>query len=167
MSTLYEEWISKSRDSNGLPAEKYWKTYMPREQAIYEALLTTKESIIKTTVAEFAKRYDLQNFEAAGFFDGISEALNEELDVENIEEDTAINVSFEFENLFKKMVEYKAKHLYSLPHWSDIIENDRQKALIREQQQSGIVVKDKKTNRNDPCPCASGKKYKKCCGFDD
>jgi preprotein translocase subunit SecA len=24
--------------------------------------------------------------------------------------------------------------------------------------------KDKKTGRNDPCPCGSGKKYKKCCG---
>ncbi|MFI5330952.1 MAG: SEC-C metal-binding domain-containing protein, partial [Desulfobaccales bacterium] len=22
----------------------------------------------------------------------------------------------------------------------------------------------KKTGRNDPCPCGSGKKYKKCCG---
>jgi uncharacterized protein YecA (UPF0149 family) len=21
-----------------------------------------------------------------------------------------------------------------------------------------------KTGRNDPCPCGSGKKYKKCCG---
>ena len=24
-------------------------------------------------------------------------------------------------------------------------------------------VKDKKIGRNDPCPCGSGKKYKKCC----
>ena len=24
--------------------------------------------------------------------------------------------------------------------------------------------KDKKVGRNDPCPCGSGKKYKKCCG---
>ena len=23
---------------------------------------------------------------------------------------------------------------------------------------------DKKPDRNDPCPCGSGKKYKKCCG---
>ena len=23
---------------------------------------------------------------------------------------------------------------------------------------------EKKTGRNDPCPCGSGKKYKKCCG---
>ncbi len=26
------------------------------------------------------------------------------------------------------------------------------------------VKKDKKTGRNDPCPCGSGKKHKKCCG---
>jgi uncharacterized protein len=23
---------------------------------------------------------------------------------------------------------------------------------------------DRKTGRNDPCPCGSGKKYKRCCG---
>ena len=29
------------------------------------------------------------------------------------------------------------------------------------------VVRDEpKTGRNDPCPCGSGKKYKKCCGKD-
>lgn len=27
-----------------------------------------------------------------------------------------------------------------------------------------IVNKEKKVGRNDPCPCGSGKKYKKCCG---
>lgn len=26
------------------------------------------------------------------------------------------------------------------------------------------VTKDKKVGRNEPCPCGSGKKYKKCCG---
>lgn len=25
-------------------------------------------------------------------------------------------------------------------------------------------IKTEKTGRNDPCPCGSGKKYKKCCG---
>jgi len=24
--------------------------------------------------------------------------------------------------------------------------------------------KEKKTARNEPCPCGSGKKYKQCCG---
>jgi SWIM/SEC-C metal-binding protein len=26
------------------------------------------------------------------------------------------------------------------------------------------IVAEKKVGRNDPCPCGSGKKYKKCCG---
>jgi len=26
------------------------------------------------------------------------------------------------------------------------------------------LIKKKKVGRNDPCPCGSGKKYKKCCG---
>lgn len=27
-----------------------------------------------------------------------------------------------------------------------------------------VINKEPKTGRNDPCPCRSGKKYKKCCG---
>jgi len=26
------------------------------------------------------------------------------------------------------------------------------------------IVAEKKVGRNEPCPCGSGKKYKKCCG---
>ncbi len=57
--------------------------------------------------------------------------------------------------------------------------NPVQEALKREQvaqptQTSGdgtdtankTVRKGKKVGRNDPCPCGSGKKYKKCCGRD-
>jgi uncharacterized protein YecA (UPF0149 family) len=29
-----------------------------------------------------------------------------------------------------------------------------------------VVHKGPKVGRNDPCPCGSGKKYKKCCGAD-
>ena len=32
-------------------------------------------------------------------------------------------------------------------------------------RQTNIPVRnDNKVGRNDPCPCGSGKKYKKCCG---
>ena len=30
-------------------------------------------------------------------------------------------------------------------------------------RKSRPVVAEKKIGRNDPCPCGSGKKYKKCC----
>ncbi|MFP4085953.1 MAG: preprotein translocase subunit SecA [Desulfobacteraceae bacterium] len=32
------------------------------------------------------------------------------------------------------------------------------------EKQAPVRRKDKKVGRNDPCPCGSGKKYKKCCG---
>jgi len=32
--------------------------------------------------------------------------------------------------------------------------------------ESPIVREEPKIGRNDPCPCGSGKKYKKCCGKD-
>ncbi len=38
---------------------------------------------------------------------------------------------------------------------------------LKEEQQNGkveTVVKGDEPGRNDPCPCGSGKKYKKCCG---
>ena len=28
----------------------------------------------------------------------------------------------------------------------------------------GTVIKGRKIGPNEPCPCGSGKKYKKCCG---
>ncbi|MEN6603503.1 MAG: preprotein translocase subunit SecA [Bryobacteraceae bacterium] len=31
----------------------------------------------------------------------------------------------------------------------------------------GPIVKGKKVGRNEPCPCGSGKKYKKCCGANE
>ena len=33
----------------------------------------------------------------------------------------------------------------------------------KEKQQT-VVRTTKKVGRNDPCPCGSGKKYKRCCG---
>ena len=33
-----------------------------------------------------------------------------------------------------------------------------------EKQKPKVVKKSEKVGRNDPCPCGSGKKYKKCCG---
>ncbi len=37
-------------------------------------------------------------------------------------------------------------------------------ANSKESKQRKPVVSDQKVGRNDPCPCGSGKKYKKCCG---
>ena len=36
-------------------------------------------------------------------------------------------------------------------------------AFIKEDNQWYFIVSTTVTSRNDPCPCGSGKKYKKCC----
>jgi preprotein translocase subunit SecA len=43
----------------------------------------------------------------------------------------------------------------------DIVKRETAKA---EGDKRNAVPVDKSTGRNDPCPCGSGKKYKKCCG---
>lgn len=42
---------------------------------------------------------------------------------------------------------------------------EHEKELKQEQQgKVETIVKEKEPGRNEPCPCGSGKKYKKCCG---
>jgi hypothetical protein len=36
-------------------------------------------------------------------------------------------------------------------------------ALCRREQPNGCLVRGPMPGRNDPCPCGSGKKFKKCC----
>ena len=38
------------------------------------------------------------------------------------------------------------------------------KGYTPEELNPTTVIKKEKVGRNDPCPCGSGKKYKKCCG---
>jgi len=44
------------------------------------------------------------------------------------------------------------------------VRRQRQQAAMQMRQQRPIASPPGKVNRNDPCPCGSGKKYKKCCG---
>jgi hypothetical protein len=50
--------------------------------------------------------------------------------------------------------------------WQCFSKSDRasQLAEIAQGHSNHQTVRSQKTGRNDPCPCGSGKKYKKCCG---
>ncbi|MFD2830630.1 SEC-C metal-binding domain-containing protein [Corticicoccus populi] len=48
-----------------------------------------------------------------------------------------------------------------------IVENTRHfkyRGFKERELKTKTVVKEEKVGRNDPCPCGSGRKYKKCCG---
>ena len=62
------------------------------------------------------------------------------------------------------MQKAKAPWLYNLTEWDDILPIEKRNEIAKEYRRSSIAVSDKVVGRNDPCPCGSGKKYKKCCG---
>jgi preprotein translocase subunit SecA len=52
--------------------------------------------------------------------------------------------------------------VYTIYHVDIVKKESKQQAPAPGRQEA--VVAGKKVGRNDPCPCGSGKKYKKCCG---
>ncbi|OYO76143.1 hypothetical protein CG709_16065 [Lachnotalea glycerini] len=99
-----------------------------------------------------------------GFLDGINESLKTENAIEEMTEDTKVSLDYDCEKLYYNMVEAKAEWLYDLPEWEVLLTPEKRKELYKTQKASGTIVKGHKVGRNDPCPCGSGKKYKKCCG---
>lgn len=164
--SLLEQWrdTAYSKDMDKTELQNFWGTYFKIEQGIYEQLLSQPEVEVKGTVKELAKKYEIEPFTMTGFLDGINESLKVENPIETMDEDTVVSLGFEKELLYKNMVDAKADWLYELPQWDEILTADRKKELYKEQKNATTIRKEKKVGRNDPCPCGSGKKYKKCCG---
>ena len=145
--------------------KQFWFDYFQAEKGIYETILATpKADPVKGTVKELAEKYNVSIQTMIGFLDGINDSLKVQNPIEEMDEDTEVNLIFDKEKLYKNMVDAKADWLYNLPMWDEIFTEEQKKTLYMEQKKSGTVIKGKKIGRNDPCPCGSGKKYKYCCG---
>ena len=165
-TTLLEQWrdIAYDQSASNAQMQNFWGSYFVIEKEIYEQLLENPDEEVKGTVKELAEKYGIEVFTMTGFLDGINESLKEENPIEEMEEDTVVSLAFDKEKLYKNMVAAKADWLYELPQWDNIFSEEKRKELYKEQKASGTIRKEKKVGRNDPCPCGSGKKYKKCCG---
>jgi hypothetical protein len=163
--SLYEQWLKAAYDANGRSDSKLWSDYLPKEQAVYEDILGNKTELTETTVSEFSKKYGLPETYVCGFADGIKDALVNELDPETLESGSSLVLRIDFRKLYQKMIEYKARKLYSLSQWDTILSPEEREGLKYEATQGKVFVREsEKIGRNDLCPCGSGKKYKKCCG---
>jgi uncharacterized protein len=164
--SLLQEWrdYAYSLDTNQKEGQLFWANYFNIEKGIYEQILANPETVVEGTVEDLAVKYGTSLSIMVGFLDGINESLVKENPIEEMDEKTVVNLSFDKEKLYYNMVEAKADWLYELPVWDTLLTEEKRKELFMEQKKSGTVVKEKKVGRNDPCPCGSGKKYKKCCG---
>ena len=156
--------MAYSETANKGDLQRLWAAYFEKEKEIYAQLLKNPDEVVKGTVKELAEKYDVDIMTMTGFLDGIDESLVESNPIEEMEEDTEVNLGFDKALLYKNMVAAGADWLYELEEWNDIFDEETRKALYKEQKSSTTIVKDKKVHPNDPCPCGSGKKYKKCCG---
>ncbi|MBS5793267.1 MAG: SEC-C metal-binding domain-containing protein [Lachnospirales bacterium] len=161
---LYESWFKKAYTQDGRINNTFWNDFMPKEQKIYEYILNEKVEKIEGTVKQLSEKFDMSIEYFIGFIDGINDIQPEKIKLEELSEDSQICININFETLYKKMVEYKADHLYNLPEWKNIFTEEQLKTLFKGQKSSTTFVREPKIERNDPCPCGSGKKYKKCCG---
>ena len=164
--SLHESWrkLAYETEMNEKEANEFWGGYFNLEQGIYEQILETPDQPVTGTVKELAKKFKVETLTMAGFLDGINESLKEANEVETLEESTKVSLDYDAEKLYYNMIAAKADWLYELPQWDTLLSEEKRKQLYKEQKRSNTVVNESKVGRNDPCPCGSGKKYKKCCG---
>ena len=163
---LLKQWrdMAYSETANKGDLQRLWQTYFQQERDIYAELLKTPDEEVKGTVKELAEKFGVDIMTMTGFLDGINDSLKEANPIDEMEEDTVVSLAFDKTLLYKNMVAAGADWLYGLEEWNDIFDQDTQKALYKEQKSSMTVRKEAKVYPNDPCPCGSGKKDKKCCG---
>ena len=163
---LLKEWqqIAYNQNADQGELKRFWDRYFEKETGVYEVLLSNPDEDVTGTVQELADRFGIELMAMVGFLDGINDSLVEPNPIDTMEADTVVNLNFDKEKLFRNMVDAKADWLYGLPQWDDIYDKETQAALVRDQKKAHTVIKEKKIYPNDPCPCGSGKKYKKCCG---
>ena len=96
--------------------------------------------------------------------DGINSSLVKEYDLDKLKDSTDITLEVNFEKLYYNMLDAKAKWLSSLNEWEGIFTEEKRNS-IRDKWRKDKQAVSEKIERNAPCPCGSGKKYKKCCGM--
>jgi len=120
--------------------------------------------VVSGTVKELAEKYSVDIMTMTGFLDGINDSLKTANPIEEMDENTIVSLGFDKKLLYKNMVAAEADWLYNLEEWNEIFDEETKKSLYKEQKSSTTIIKETKVYPNDPCPCGSGKKYKKCCG---
>jgi hypothetical protein len=162
---LYESWQSLLNEQTDQSFEDFWKAYSDTEVKAYGHLLKTPKQPLEGTFGQLAQLFETQPQLFMGFLDGIQSSLENPFPLDAITEDTPLSLKVNLEKLYFNMLKAEAEHLYSLPEWDAIFSEAEKKKIFDDYRKSRTIIKEKQPGRNDPCPCGSGKKFKKCCGL--
>jgi hypothetical protein len=127
--------------------------------------LSTEDFHVQGGYEQLAGQYEVDTVLFMGFLDGVQDSLSQPFDIEGLEPDSELDFTVEPEKLYFNMLAAGAEHLYKLPVWDGVLDSEKRAEIEKAYKVSRTVRKEKAPGRNDPCPCGSGKKYKKCCGI--
>ena len=162
--SLYKQWIKLMESQTEETFDAFWEEYSDTETRIYKHILAHKDAHLAGTFSDLVAQFEANPVIFMGFLDGINTSLNQANDLESITEDTELDLDVDFEKLFFNMLKADADYLYTLEEWNDVLTEEKMVQIVKDFKRSKTVHKEKEPGRNDPCPCGSGKKYKKCCG---
>lgn len=162
--TLYEEWRDLIENQTDATFQEFWTEYSDAETKIYSDLLDRPGETTSGTLGELAEKYEVRPVIFMGFLDGINDSLHRGNDFEHFDETSSLELDIDLEKLYFNMLSADADYLYGLPQWDTLLTEEKRREITKAYKKSKTVVKGEKIGRNDPCPCGSGKKYKKCCG---
>ena len=156
---LMEQWrsVAYNEATGKEKLEKLWAAYFQEEKEIYAQLLKNPDEVVKGTVKELADRFKVSLMTMTGFLDGINDSLIEQNPIDDLEEDTQVNLGFDKALLYKNMVAAEADWLYNLEEWNDIFDEETRKALYKEQKSSTTIVKEQKVYPNAPVPAEAAR----------
>lgn len=162
--SLFKDWEDLIANQTDESFPDFWEKYSSTEKKIYSDILDRPTEKVTGTFQSLVNKYEADPLLVMGFLDGINTSLREEQDLESITEESEICLDIDMEKLFFNMLVAGADYLFTLPQWETILTEEKRLEIVKNYKRSKTVVKDKEPGRNDPCPCGSGKKYKKCCG---
>ncbi len=162
---LYQSWKQLTEmPTTQEQYKRFWKEYFDLEKEFYKDLLSKEDIRIKGKISDLAKQRGVEPQLYYGFLDGINDSLEEKLELESLTEKTEIDNAVNLKELFLNMLRAKAKWLYELKQWDTLLTDEEKREIKKKFQSENTVRNSQSVGRNDPCPCGSGRKYKKCCG---
>lgn len=162
--SLYKQWLKLMENQTQESFDAFWEEYSGTETRVYQHILAHKDEHLAGKFSDLVSQFDADPVIFMGFLDGINSSLNKENDLESITEDTELDLDVNFEKLLFNMLKADAEYLYTLKEWENVLSEEKIAEIVKDFKRSRTVRKEKEPGRNDPCPCGSGKKYKKCCG---
>ena len=93
---ILQQWRDKAYDekANKGDLKRLWSEYFAKEKDIYAELLKNPDEVVTGTVKELADKYNVDLMTMTGFLDGINDSLKEANPIEEMEEDTVVNLGF-------------------------------------------------------------------------